>query len=948
MKNLKLFFFHILHVTCIIFIGVVNANMCFSQDNINQKLSDKANRLLNEKQYKKLRSYCNQELPKLLNEKVKDSSEISLLNYYQFEAQYQLGDYLESLKSAEQGIKFCNDNQEELETKVILFYKKAYAEDRLRFFKRSLKSMENALEILEHLDKPNLDYLTSVYIFLSQNAAYNGNLEEANRYLRLSENLYLKNREKLDSLKIYYGETYSRYEVVLNYKKIYALYQLGKTKQDSLKIEREIKNIIDLERQPNFNTRYESIYYTTALNHIGDWYLSRKPEDSLKDIDFKKANYYLNLSINAVENKNYIGDEIMFKYNKTKSLNYANKLTEADDLITELLNKISPTDGRLPFFYAQKGLIQAKLQQKDSALFYFYKAIEKVHAGKDTLSEDYKNFKPSATFGQTKLISRIADKLYKYYKDDKSVQQKLSKLYYLAFLQFENSYNNTKYNKTYDELLREIMNGILTMKQKYGYINFKIPNLLNRTEIIQNRLAWQNFYQNRFVDNLPELDVLHFEKLNIRKQLVYAKKENDLAKIDSLSLALESTEDDIAQQFPNLDLLKGKNFDVEDIQNQLKTDELVFKYMVLDRKIAIFQINKNEVKVDLQKWSETEKQLLNNYIESIKTKKYDVKQAEYLGELLLPNIKAKTKHLIINPDAELCPLAFETLIKNNQFLSEKYPISYTSSLAFIYPKIKSGDLKKTEELVVYLPEYNGDYEYSDTRSGFSILDGAKMEVENIAKLFSTSIYTSDQLTKQDFINTAKDAKLLHLAMHAEVDNNEPGLSRFLFGNSENDDNHLYLEEIYGMNIGADLAVLSACNTGYGKETAKKSMASFQRAFTFAGIPATVASLWEVPDQATSQIMHRFYIYLDIGHTKSTALQKAKTDYIQKHEKTKLAEPYYWAGFVVNGYDAAIVEESNLVYFIIAIVLIVLISILIFLKKRKQTYIKTSSSAASSS
>lgn len=566
-------------------------------------------------------------------------------------------------------------------------------------------------------------------------------------------------------------------------------------------------------------------------------------------------------------------------------------------------------------------------------MVYFYKAIEKVHSGKDTLARDYTNFKPNTTFGQTKLIVRIADKLYKYYKEDKAVQKKLSKFYQLAFLQFENSYNNTKYNKTYDELLRRIINGVLTMKQKYGYINFEIPDLLNRTETIQNQLAWLNFYQNRYADNLPELEVFQFKKLNIRKQLVNAKRENDLVTIDSLSLILKSTEENLSQQFPNLELLKAKKFQVEDLQKQLVSDQIVLKYLILNEQIAIFKISKDQLKVELVPWLNSEKEKTTNYIESLKSKTHNQKQAEELADVLLPEMDSKTSQIFINPDAELYPLAFETLFQNNQFLAERFKISYTSSLAFIFPGINSNSLNKSEELAIYLPQYAEASNGSDIRSGLSILKGAKEEAEELAKLFSTSIYTSDKLTKEDFINTSKNAKLIHLAMHAEVNNTEPGLSRLLFNNSKNENNHLYLEEIYGMNLAADLAVLSACNTGFGKETAKKSMASFQRAFTFAGVPATVASLWEVPDNSTKEIMKTFYTHLSKGLSKSESLQRAKQDYLNNHTNTKLAEPYYWAGFVLYGLDKPVVTQRYFIkwHFLLIAIIISLIFIYFYNK-----------------
>ena len=91
-------------------------------------------------------------------------------------------------------------------------------------------------------------------------------------------------------------------------------------------------------------------------------------------------------------------------------------------------------------------------------------------------------------------------------------------------------------------------------------------------------------------------------------------------------------------------------------------------------------------------------------------------------------------------------------------------------------------------------------------------------------------------------------------MHATIEEDNSSLSYFDFSNDEK----LYLEELYALNIPADLAVLSACNTAVGQEDSSLSINSLQRAFNYAGTKATIASLWEVPDESTSQIMIAFY------------------------------------------------------------------------------------------
>jgi len=895
------------------------------QDSTRIKSSAKAEQLLKERQYDSLIQFCKRELPKVLNKNQKDSIEIAWLSYYQFEAQYKQRDFLESLKSADLGIRYCSNIEEGLNQKGILYYKKAYAEKALAFIKRASKSMLEASRILSELKQPNHDYIIGAYNFLSQNAAYYGDLEDALRYLRLSENMYLQHKKELDLARTEPDGNYDRYEVILPYKNIYVLYKQGKTESDSLQIEHYIHRLDDLHQQPEFNDMYERVYYTSALNHVGDWYASRKSEALTTEADLKMAHQYLDKSIDLIENKGYPGNVTTFKYNKSKALIRSNQLEEADRLMSDLIQPLSEHDGRLPFFLAQKGLVKAKMKSRDTALVWFYKAIEKVHFGDDVLAKDYSNFKPNTNFGQTKLLLRIAEELSTYFGKDSQVQTRIAKLYTMALLQFENSYHSGKFNTTDNELLKAIVKGILTMKLKgFGQNSMDEYQLLNRSETIKNRLAWKRFNQNRYANNLPQLDSLQQRKLNLRSALVTAKHQENVKVEDSIQQLLKLTTAVANSKFPNLDMFSDAVFNVSTLQRQLAKDELVLKYVLLDDQIAIYTINNSTLKVELKPWTRNEKDLVRQFVKGVKRQNFDADLAAQIAQLLLPKLSTDIKHIIVEPDGELYQMPFEILKVNGQYLTENYNLSYTSNLGFIHPELKS--TSETSELAIYVPNYKTPSTALNTRNTNVMLAGAEGEAKHIAALFPSKIYSGETLTKAEFVKTSKRAKLLHLAMHAEVNHKASGLSKLIFSPSQTEDDALYLDELYGLSLTADLAVLSACNTGVDYNSTNLSIESFQRAFTFAGVPATVASLWEVPDVATQEIMVNFYQNLKAGQDKSLALKNAKLSYKSNHANTKLEAPYYWAGFVVYGEDSAIVTASlspywYLFFFGLAVVLI---------------------------
>ena len=148
-----------------------------------------------------------------------------------------------------------------------------------------------------------------------------------------------------------------------------------------------------------------------------------------------------------------------------------------------------------------------------------------------------------------------------------------------------------------------------------------------------------------------------------------------------------------------------------------------------------------------------------------------------------------------------------------------------------------------------------------------------------------------------------------------------------------EDEELTASEIYTSKSKVNLAVLSACNTGFGKIEKGEGVMSMARAFHYSGIPSVLMSLWKVPDQETKTIMIDFYRYLKKGKSKSEALRMAKLSYLKKNDNSDLAHPYYWSGFVING-NTDPLEINNAIFPVAWIVFAILgILILSYLYKR---------------
>lgn len=145
-------------------------------------------------------------------------------------------------------------------------------------------------------------------------------------------------------------------------------------------------------------------------------------------------------------------------------------------------------------------------------------------------------------------------------------------------------------------------------------------------------------------------------------------------------------------------------------------------------------------------------------------------------------------------------------------------------------------------------------------------------------------------------------RILHFATHGLLDTRRPELSGLVLSLVDRQgrprDGFLRLHEIYNLDLPADLVVLSGCETALGKEVRGEGLMAITRGFMYAGSPAVVASLWQIDDRSTGELMKRFYRgMVKEGLSAPAALRKAQVS-LWKDKPTE--PPYFWAGFVFQG------------------------------------------------
>jgi CHAT domain-containing protein/Tfp pilus assembly protein PilF len=145
-------------------------------------------------------------------------------------------------------------------------------------------------------------------------------------------------------------------------------------------------------------------------------------------------------------------------------------------------------------------------------------------------------------------------------------------------------------------------------------------------------------------------------------------------------------------------------------------------------------------------------------------------------------------------------------------------------------------------------------------------------------------------------------RYLHIATHGLLDNERPGLSALALSMVDEagrtQDGFLRANDIYNLKLPAELVVLSGCQTGLGKAVNGEGLVGLTRGFMYSGAARVMVSLWNVDDQATSELMARFYRRMLKGKLRpAAALRMAQ---IEMWRQRRWRAPYYWATFVLQG------------------------------------------------
>lgn len=370
---------------------------------------------------------------------------------------------------------------------------------------------------------------------------------------------------------------------------------------------------------------------------------------------------------------------------------------------------------------------------------------------------------------------------------------------------------------------------------------------------------------------------IYTQKQNLDELLRTIRQKNVLfnqASLDSNSVSLTALQNKLAQKTQSLLQLFSGN-------------QAVYTLMITAGNVCLKKIDKNSFEEQSKNYISylANPVLMNNRFSDFK------KCSRQLYLLIFGGLPDPGARIIISTDGVHFP--FESLVtspaKTTEYFLSRHAVSYTYSARFFM-----------NEFNTQPPEHNNNFMgmapvQFPASFALSTLYGSDASLQKIAGNFSNTFnQVSTKASRWNFLQNFSRYSIIQLYTHASGTSihNEPVI---YFADSA-----LYLSDLINDSKPVtQLVVLSACETGNGKDYTGEGVFSFNRGFAALGIPSAVANLWAVDNNATYQLTELFYKHLGRGEPTDIALQKAKLEYIQTGSRQQ-SLPYYWAAPVLVG------------------------------------------------
>lgn len=413
-------------------------------------------------------------------------------------------------------------------------------------------------------------------------------------------------------------------------------------------------------------------------------------------------------------------------------------------------------------------------------------------------------------------------------------------------------------------------------------------DILGRQRLSLSGSADQELYdrQNRLKEQLLEQENLSVQAVNPKERARYAQALEKL-RGDYQDLLI-----DIERKRPELlALVKVNPTTLADIRTLLEPGVVLLSYFQLPDRLLCWRIDHGKSTLVIQAIPAKELSAkISSYRRMLQNLEPLEKQSRELYDLLVAQPLAGSgplRSVGIIPHGSLHYLSFATLNDGRDYLVDRQKLFYLPAASVMKYTLAR---RKAEKQLHILAIGNPDLGNSSLDLPF-----AEREAGTLRWNYpDVTTLTRERATESWVLEHISEFGVIHLASHGEFDPVNPLFSAIRLAKDSKYDGKLRADTIFGLDIKADLVVLSACQTGLGDIRSGDDVVGMNRAFIFAGTHSLMSSLWRVSDVSTAIMMKQFYRnYMTYG--KAESLERA-----MQHVKDRYPHPGYWGAFVLTG------------------------------------------------
>ena len=760
--------------------------------------------------------------------------------------------------------------------------------------------------------------------------------------------------------------------------KVEQLYEPERRFGDLHKLYQNIANIY--LRADSFNQAID--YYNKAIN-----------EAKIRQDDIVESDCVSNLGI-LYRRKGQLSQSIFLQSeaieldmedSKINSSSGRVRLSRRFDCMGDVYQDSSFYDSALTYYQKAVNLIVRDYENEDPYSLPNYETLSVIGPYKHlitNLSSKAKSFhsKYQQTHNQKDLeaakntyvyVLNLIDDLRTSFKEDKSKLELIESLYeaYEGAIEVAVAMDNPALAFQFSEKSKATLMNEYLMDREAKYFA-KIPNaslqkeqdLKRNIALLEQKLAGYTLDDTEYQSLLNEISI----------------QENEL------NLLIKSFEKD----YPDYYRLKydTEQIDVEALQNSLPDSTLLIEYFAGEENWFIFGLTRREIIVKevprdrdpllayARLLTET-KNWITNWDNQQKRDFLNLGNEVY-QQLIQPVEHMLTKYVLVIPDGEVYYLPIDALLYekadpqtpvsklpfllNNiavaQSFSAKHWLKISNSqntsatfqrnlLGFApdFSPLTPAEVAIVERQFLNLPFFQNRPEPESMEELIPLVE-TQDELEKVRDLLGGMIYPDGESNGLlgRFIAEASKYRFIHLATHGIFNPINSRYSYLAFTPVADtiDNERLYLADLFGLDLNAEMIVLSACQTQVGEWLPGEGLASLAQGFSYAGARSIVATLWSVQNKSNAELMKAYYEFLSNGHNKASALQQAK---LRLHEAgTSTGAPYFWAAPVVIGDISPIKTSSYLQRYILPLIgVLVLLGLVIWLIMRARKRQKAS-------